>query len=192
MEYFHHAFIFLIRTVFQLAFFLILLRLFFQFFQVSFHNPFSQFIFKASNPMLAPFHKVLPRSGKVDLATVLLLILIKAAELSCLTLLTAKTMPAVAGLIVWPLGELMAEVINVIFFAIVLVALLSWIAPQTHTPFTVILTQITEPFLSPIRRRLPAMSIDLSPLILLIGLKLLDILLVSPLTLLGKHLSVLH
>ena len=52
--------------------------------------------------------------------------------------------------------------------------LMSWIDPQFQRPIGQFLYSITEPFLAPIRERLPQTGqFDFSPLILLIGLGLL-------------------
>ncbi len=47
-------------------------------------------------------------------------------------------------------------------------ALLSWFDPAYRNPFSRVLFDITEPILAPIRRLLPAMPIDFSPLIALV------------------------
>jgi len=53
-----------------------------------------------------------------------------------------------------------------IFYWLVLVrALISWVNPDPGNPIVQILERTTEPILAPIRRLLPPMAIDLSPII---------------------------
>jgi len=58
---------------------------------------------------------------------------------------------------------------NVLFFAILIRALMSWVMPQDASGFSRVLVDITEPIIAPIRRVLPSMGgLDLSPLVAMI------------------------
>jgi YggT family protein len=74
--------------------------------------------------------------------------------------------------------------INIIFqllsLAIVARALISWFPISPYHPVVNILNQITEPFLAPLRRMLPAASgMDLSPLVAIILLQVIQRILIS-------------
>ena len=59
--------------------------------------------------------------------------------------------------------------VNVLWFALLARVVLSWINLSSTNPLVVIINQITEPILAPIRRVLPKMGrIDLSPMVALI------------------------
>ncbi|MCH8062000.1 MAG: YggT family protein [Chloroflexi bacterium] len=59
--------------------------------------------------------------------------------------------------------------VNVLWFALLARVVLSWIKLSPTNPLVVIVFQITEPMLAPIRRVLPRMAmIDLSPMVALI------------------------
>jgi YggT family protein len=74
---------------------------------------------------------------------------------------------AVAGLLHMVL--LLAEI------AVIARAVLSWVSPDPYNPVVRIITQLTEPMLYPVRRRVPYLSgIDLSPMIVLLALIFLD------------------
>ncbi len=62
-------------------------------------------------------------------------------------------------------------------------ALLSWVNPDPFNPIVRFLYRITEPVLRPIRRRLPTrdMGLDLSPMVVLLILYVLESFLVSSL-----------
>jgi len=63
----------------------------------------------------------------------------------------------------------LAKVVDIgltIFYWLILVrALISWVSPDPMNPIVQFLIRTTEPVLAPIRRFLPAMAIDISPII---------------------------
>jgi YggT family protein len=62
--------------------------------------------------------------------------------------------------------------------AVLVQALLSWVAPGTYNPATQLLHRICEPLLAPFRRLIPPMGgLDFSALFVLIGLQALQLLL---------------
>lgn len=59
-----------------------------------------------------------------------------------------------------------ADLILSVFYWLILVrALISWVTPDPFNPIVQFLYKTTEPVLQPIRRFLPPMGIDISPLI---------------------------
>lgn len=59
-----------------------------------------------------------------------------------------------------------ADLILSVFYWLILVrALISWVTPDPFNPIVQFLYRTTEPVLQPIRRFLPPMGIDISPLI---------------------------
>lgn len=62
---------FLISTVFDLYIMIVLLRVWLQWSRADFYNPFSQFIVKATQPVVAPLRRVIPSIGSIDMATIL-------------------------------------------------------------------------------------------------------------------------
>jgi YggT family protein len=58
---------------------------------------------------------------------------------------------------------------------------LSWINPGAHNPATSLIYSITEPVLMPARKMLPPMSgLDLSPLLVMMGIQLAKMLIIPP------------
>jgi YggT family protein len=69
---------------------------------------------------------------------------------------------------------------NVLWIAILIRALMSWVMPQEGSGFSRVLRDITEPILAPIRRVMPLLGgIDLSPLLAIILIQLI-VYLVAP------------
>lgn len=71
------------------------------------------------------------------------------------------------------LRNVLIIVCQVLTFAIVIRAIMSWFQPRADNPLVVVLDRITEPILAPIRRLLPRTGmIDITPLIAIILLQL--------------------
>ncbi|MCC7353438.1 MAG: YggT family protein [Anaerolineae bacterium] len=71
-------------------------------------------------------------------------------------------------------------VFQIISLAIIARALISWFPISPYHPVVTLLNQITEPFLAPLRRLLPsAGGMDLSPLVAIILLQVIERILIS-------------
>lgn len=70
-------------------------------------------------------------------------------------------------------------VIELYMWVIIIAALLTWVRPDPYNPIVQTLYRLTEPAYKVVRRFLPTIigGIDLTPLIIIIGLKFLMILL---------------
>ena len=81
------------------------------------------------------------------------------------------------------LANLVSLVLTVYLWIIIARALLSWVNPDPSNPIVRFLYRVTEPVLRPVRRRLPtlAMGLDLSPLVVILGIYLLQEFLVGTL-----------
>lgn len=73
------------------------------------------------------------------------------------------------------IGELLVVLVTLYQGLILLRAIISWfVSPQTDHPILDLLKRLTDPVLEPARKLLPETGgIDLSPLVVLIGLELL-------------------
>jgi len=70
--------------------------------------------------------------------------------------------------------QVVASVVFLFQLAIILRVVLSWFPGSSRGPVSEILERITEPVLGPIRRILPPLGgLDLSPIIVIIGLNVL-------------------
>jgi YggT family protein len=69
---------------------------------------------------------------------------------------------------------LISALIDVYSFVVLLTVIMSWLPIGRHNPLAIMLYRLTEPLLGPIRRVLPPMAgLDLSPMVLLVGLQFL-------------------
>jgi YggT family protein len=169
------AFIFLIKTVFNLFLMVVLLRLWLQSVRADFYNPLSQFVVKATNPLLIPLRRLIPSIGALDTASLVLAMLVAMAQVLTFQLLGGHI--SVQLTLVGALTLLITEAFNLVFWVVIIRAIMSWFS-QGRNPMEHLLSQLTEPLLSPIRRVIPSVGgLDLSVLVLLVGMQFLQILL---------------
>lgn len=169
------AVLFLIDTAFSLYLMVVILRLWLQLVRADFYNPFSQFVVKATNPLVLPLRRAIPSIGSLDTATLLLAYGIMLAKLIVLQLLQSGQVQWVPSLI-FSVIFLLKEIFTLLFWILVIRALLSWFS-QGRSPVEYVMHQLTEPVLRPVRRIMPPLGgLDLSVLVVLIGLQFLNIL----------------
>ena len=189
-QYFSNAGLFLIKTIIGLYLLIVLLRFLFQLVRADFYNPISQILVKLTNPALLPLRRVIPGLGGIDLASMVLLVAIKVLEYVLIGLLPGYGIPAPVGLFIMSITDLLALTINVFFFSILIQIIISWVNPHAYNPVITLLHQLNEPILSRARRLIPPISgLDLSPILVFVGLKLIEFLLIHPLKDLGRGLA---
>jgi YggT family protein len=171
------ALIYLISTLTDLYVAAILLRLLLQWVRADFYNPLSQFLVKVTNPVLVPARRIIPSIGKLDTASVVVMLLLELAQLVVINLL-AQSAYGFQFLLLFAFQKLLVTLLVTYFVLIIARVLVSWIAAQSRHPLIPLIYQLTEPVLRPISRLLPPIGgIDLSPLVVLIALRFLLLLL---------------
>jgi YggT family protein len=76
------------------------------------------------------------------------------------------------------------SLLTVYSFVVIVACLLSWVNPDPYNPIVRILRNLTEPLLWRIRKYLPftyVSGLDLSPVVLLIGIQLVKIVIIKSL-----------
>jgi YggT family protein len=165
---------FLIDTVFDLYLMVVILRVWLQLARADFYNPFSQFIVKATHPLVAPMRRVLPSIGSLDTATVVLALLVAATKLIVLYLIFGGTNFNPVSVFIEACLTVFKEAFSILFWVLIIRAILSWIS-QGHNPIEMVLHQLTEPMLAPIRRIIPPIGgLDLSIIAAIILLQFLQ------------------
>jgi len=72
------------------------------------------------------------------------------------------------------IGDVIALVLQLLVFAIIIRALLSWVSPDPRNPIVQALDAITEPILQPLRQIVPRIGmIDITPMVAIIVLYVL-------------------
>lgn len=172
----YNVLIFLLATVFSMAIFFVLLRIFLQLFQAPWSNPISQFIAKITNPLVRPLRKILPRVPYIDLPSVLLLIIIELIKFITLFAIQLGIMIPLSQLFLFTFGDIIIQACSILFYAIIIRVIISWISSGQSNPFIEIVYCLTEPLMSKCRQLIPDVSgFDLSPIIVLLLIKVVQI-----------------
>lgn len=187
--YVGNAGVFLVQTLFGLYIAAVMLRFLLAVSRADFYNPVSQFLVKVTNPPLVPLRRVIPSVMGFDLAAIVLMLVLQAVELILIGAIQGFGFHP-AGLTVLAVAELLSLLFQIYFFTILIQVILSWVSPGGHNPVVSLLYGINEPLLRRARRILPPIhGFDLSPIVVMVFLQLLKILLVAPISDMGRALS---
>jgi YggT family protein len=154
----------IVNELLSLALFVVLMRLLLQLVRADFRNPICQAIVRLTNPLVIPLRRILPPIRKLDTATVVAVVLI--AFILVAVGFAFSSFPAEPLLWIQEVVLTIAyTVLWIYFWAIVVYALLSLVAPGGYSPLQSVLASLCEPVLGPFRRLIPGIAgIDLSPL----------------------------
>jgi YggT family protein len=159
---------FLIDFVFNIYLMVVLLRLWLQFARADFYNPFSQFVVKATQPIVAPMRRLLPSIGRLDTATLVLALLVAGLKIVTLNMVLGGTGLNILSLVVVSFVIVLKEILTLVMYVLILRAIMSWVS-QGRNPMELVLDQLTEPMLAPIRKRMPEMGgLDLSVMVVIV------------------------
>jgi len=146
--------------------------------RADFRNPIAQAIVRLTNPLILPLRRILPPVGKVDTASVVAVVLVAIIKVGILLALRGYGSPGVQLWVQSVAVELVEALLRTYFYAILLYALLSLIAPGGYSPLQSVLASVCEPVLRPFRRLIPPIAgIDLSPLWAVIAIQAILLLL---------------
>jgi len=172
---------FLVTTLFGLVTFVLWVRLFIRYFSIGPFNPFVQSIYQLTNPVIIPLQRHITRSALVksryDLACFVLLVGCELFKFTLLNVFFLNQPLSIPFLALNVIASLIIEPCNILFYAIIARALMSWFSPQAQHPMLAILFAITEPLLRAFRRLLPSVgAFDFSPLAAIITLQVIELL----------------
>jgi len=81
------------------------------------------------------------------------------------------------GSIIMGLGGIIHSLLTIYMWVIIIAALLTWVRPDPTNPIVQVLYRLTEPAYALVRRYVPTVfnGIDLAPLIIIIGIQVIDV-----------------
>ena len=175
------AAIYVLQTLGSLYLLIVLLRFILQLVRADFYNPLSQFIVKATQPLLKPLRKLIPSILGLDTASLVLAILVQLLVMALTLMLMGYGVGGfLLELLVWSLIGVTSLFIKVFFFALIVSVILSWVAPGSYNPGAQLVNQLCEPVLAPFRKLIPNLGgLDISPIFAFIALNLIDMLVIG-------------
>ncbi len=170
------ALLFVLDALLTLLVIAFLLRLVLPLVRADLRNPLGQAVLRVTNPLVMPLRRLLGSASRVDLASVAALRLVQLASPALLRVVSGAG-PAGAPLLAAAARDLLQTLLQFYFVVVLLYALMSWVAPAGGSAAQ-LLSRLSEPLLRPVRRFVPPLGgLDLSALLVLIGIQALQILL---------------
>jgi len=158
--------LFLINALLDIACVLLLARFLIQASRADFYNPISQGIVRITDPLLKPLRKVIPPIGNLDTVSFLMAWFVKGLAVVMIVKFNTGSFPSILLPVVEGLFEVLKLTLNIYFFALIVIVVLSWVAPGNYHPAAMLLYQITEPLVAPVRRVIPPLGgLDLSVMV---------------------------
>ena len=145
--------------------------------RVPMRNPLGEFIMVLTNFLVLPARRYVPTAWGYDSASVLLALLVETIYLSASVWTQGWVVSGfpIIGLLAWSVVKLLKLSVNILVLALLAQAILSWLGRTTSVSY--LLSAVTQPFLSPLRRLLPLVGrIDLTPMLLFVICQLILIL----------------
>lgn len=171
------ALLFIVDALLTLVVVAFLLRVLMPLVRADFRNPLGQAVLQVTSPLVLPLRKLLPSAGRVDVASLVALLLVQLAKTGVLRLVAGFGL-APAPLLVAAVRDLASTVLQFYFFVVLAHVLLSWVAPGNPTPVARLVERLCEPLLAPLQRIIPPLGgLDFSAFFVLIALQALQMLL---------------
>lgn len=171
---------FLVSLFFGLIIFSLWVRIALRYLRISSLTQFSQLIATLTNPLVKPVHLLLRHQyqpkQKYDWIAFIILFLVEAIKIMCLSLLVFHAIMPVPYLLLYVLADLIIQPCNLLFYAILIRVIMSYVNPKWQHPAAEFLRIITEPLLIFGRKIIPDISgFDFSPIIMMIILKIITL-----------------
>jgi len=187
MPYILSAAIFLIQTAFGLFIGLFLLRFLLIAVGLPFHEPICQFVYRLTNPVIAPLRRFVPRWRKFELAALLIAWLLVLLESMLLDMLLGRM--RFFGLLAPALVSTLDWIIWIELGAILVYCVLSFFPSMRYEDGYRLLDRFVAPIVNPFRRWLPPIGgFDFSCWFASVALILARLLVIAPLADLAARL----
>ena len=163
--------------LFSLALFLIAMRFLAQLCGVSPYNPISIGIRTVTNPIITPVNRLIPTGKRLNIGAIVALILCQTAYIAVmLWILSRVDAFNIVPALTWSALGAAGLLINIIFYSVLAIIIVSFLAPQSNHPAVEFLWQLTEPVMAPLRSIIPPMGgLDFSPILLFIGINVIRV-----------------
>ncbi|GBL05571.1 YggT family protein [Glaciecola sp. KUL10] len=165
------ASLYLLNFLFDAYIMIILMRTWMQFVRADYYNPFSQFVVKVTQPVVGPLRRFIPPIGRFDTSLFLFALAVIVIKYFVLqTLFGGGAFAPALAIAIGSLKALLIQFLNLVFYVLIIRAIFSFIS-QGNNPVELVMIQLTEPFLAPVRKVIPPMGgLDFSILVVILAL----------------------
>ena len=167
----------IVQPLFSLAMLLIAVRFLAQLCGVSGYNPVSMTLRRVTNVIVLPLSRLLPSGNRFSPGALVALILIQVVFIALMFTLEGRLDAFnVLHALIWAAIGCASLLVNIIFYSVIAMIVVSFLAPQSSNPAVEFIWELTEPVMAPLRRILPPMGgLDFSPIILFIALNVIRV-----------------
>ena len=167
----------IVQPLFSLAMLLIAVRFLAQLCGVSGYNPISMTLRRVTNVIVLPLSRLLPSGNRFSPGALLALILIQVAFIALMFGLVGQLDAFnVLQALIWSALGAAGLLVSIIFYSVIAMIVVSFLAPQSSHPAVEFIWELTEPVMAPLRQVLPPMGgLDFSPIILFIALNVVRV-----------------
>lgn len=167
----------IVQPLFSLALLLIAVRFLAQLCGVSGYNPISMTLRRVTNVIVLPLSRLLPSGNQFSPGALLALILIQMVFIALMLGLVGQLDAFnVLQALIWSALGAAGLLVSIIFYSVIAMIVVSFLAPQSSHPAVEFIWELTEPVMAPLRQVLPPMGgLDFSPIILFIALNVIRV-----------------
>ena len=167
----------IVQPLFSLAMLLIAVRFLAQLCGVSGYNPISMTLRRVTNVIVLPLSRLLPSGNRFSPGALLALILIQVVFIALMFGLVGQLDAFnVLQALIWSALGAAGLLVSIIFYSVIAMIVVSFVAPQSSHPAVEFIWELTEPVMAPLRQVLPPMGgLDFSPIILFIALNVIRV-----------------
>ncbi len=158
---------FIIKLVFNLVSFLILLRFLLQCVKINFFHPMIQMLVRVTNPLVLPVRRITPVFSSWDWSCIVVVLLAGLIKYLLIMLITRVALSPliVVGLI---FIEILQDILTIYFYAMIFVAICSWFRDSPNARIVLdILEKLTNPVTRLLKISVRYRNIDFKPMIVL-------------------------
>ncbi len=172
--------LFLVSLVFSLLIFSLWLRISLRYLRVSVLHPVSQLIYKISDPIVNPIQQITQQKHqpgqKYDIPALITLVVVELLKFICISLLALHGIMPFLYLLIYIIADLIIQPCDILFFAILVRVIMSFVNPGWQGPIADFLRILTEPLLKLGRKFISNIAgFDFSPFIIMIVLKIITL-----------------
>ena len=167
----------IVQPLFSLAMLLIAVRFLAQLCGVSGYNPISMTLRRVTNIIVLPLSRLLPSGNRFSPGALLALILIQVVFIALMLGLVGQLDAFnVLQALIWSALGAAGLLVSIIFYSVIAMIVVSFLAPQSSHPAVEFIWELTEPVMAPLGQVLPPMGgLDFSPIILFIALNVMRV-----------------
>lgn len=173
--------VFLTTLIFSLILFVLWVQVILRYYRVSLLHPVSLAVYRITSPVMGPIARRVSgnkkRPPRYDWVCLGFIVLIEFLKFLLLGWLTYQIVIPFAYLMLFVLADLIVQPCNLLFYALLIRVILSWVNPQWRLhPAAGVLTLVTDPLILLGRKIIPDISgFDFAPFIIMIILKVITL-----------------